>query len=93
MEELMEMVTWQQLGYHRKPVGLLNINGFYDSLLVFFDHCVFEGFIRSESREILIVGSEPAELLSQMEQYVAPVDVLTRIRQDSKQQQSESADT
>ena len=93
MEELMEMVTWQQLGYHRKPVGLLNINGFYDSLLAFFDHCVFEGFIRSESRKILIVGSEPAELLSQMEQYVAPVDVLTRIRQESKQQQTESADT
>ena len=37
MEELMEMVTWQQLGYHKKPVGLLNICGFYDALLQFFD--------------------------------------------------------
>jgi predicted Rossmann-fold nucleotide-binding protein len=42
MEELMEMVTWQQLGYHAKPVGLLNTNGFYDSLLHFFDRCVQE---------------------------------------------------
>ena len=40
MEELMEMVTWQQLGFHRKPVGLLNIEGFYDPLLQFFDGCV-----------------------------------------------------
>lgn len=40
MEELMEMVTWQQLGYHKKPVGLLNISGFYDALLQFFDRCV-----------------------------------------------------
>jgi predicted Rossmann-fold nucleotide-binding protein len=42
MEELMEMVTWQQLGFHTKPVGVLNVNGFYDSLLAFFDHCVAE---------------------------------------------------
>lgn len=42
MEELLEMVTWQQLGFHRKPVGVLNIEGFYDPLLTFFDHCVTE---------------------------------------------------
>jgi hypothetical protein len=42
MEELLEMVTWQQLGFHVKPVGVLNVNGFYDSLLAFFDKCVAE---------------------------------------------------
>jgi predicted Rossmann-fold nucleotide-binding protein len=42
MEELLEMVTWQQLGLHVKPVGVLNVNGFYDSLLAFFDNCVAE---------------------------------------------------
>lgn len=40
MEELLEMVTWQQLGYHAKPVGLLNVDGYYDHLLAFFDTCV-----------------------------------------------------
>lgn len=40
MEELLEIVTWQQLGYHKKPVGVLNINGFYDQLLKFFDQTV-----------------------------------------------------
>ena len=42
LEELLEMVTWQQLGLHTKPVGILNINGFFDHLLDFFDHTVEE---------------------------------------------------
>ena len=42
LEEIVEMITWQQLGLHVKPVGFLNINGFYDQLLAFFDHCVQE---------------------------------------------------
>ena len=44
MEELLEIVTWQQLGYHKKPVGVLNINGFYDHLLKFFDQTVEQVF-------------------------------------------------
>jgi hypothetical protein len=42
LEELLEVITWQQLGFHSKPIGLLNTEGFYDSLLTFFDHCIAE---------------------------------------------------
>lgn len=49
LEEALEMITWHQLGFHSKPVGLLNINGFYDKLLEFFDHCVSQvGRVSSE---------------------------------------------
>jgi cytokinin riboside 5'-monophosphate phosphoribohydrolase len=46
LEEILEAITWLQLGYHQKPVGFLNMNGFYDGLLTFFDHCVTAGFVR-----------------------------------------------
>jgi len=72
MEELMEMVTWQQLGYHSKPVGLLNIDGFYDSLLAFFDKLVTEGFVRPEMRKIVVSARTPAELLDLLEAYERP---------------------
>jgi uncharacterized protein (TIGR00730 family) len=72
-DEFCEVVTWAQLGLHRKPCGILNTAGFYDALLEMFDHATDEGFIRSEHRAMLIVEDEPDALLNRMEEYHAPV--------------------
>ena len=63
IEEFCEVLTWAQLGLHRKPFGLLNTAGFYDPLLAFFDHQVTERFVRSEHRELIIAHAEPEILL------------------------------
>lgn len=65
-EELLEMITWGQLGRHLKPVGLLNVRGFYDRLVDQFDHAIAEGFIRAEHRDLFVVSDDPHELLSRM---------------------------
>mmetsp|Transcript_69665 Transcript_69665/g.220608 ORF Transcript_69665/g.220608 Transcript_69665/m.220608 type:complete len:111 (-) Transcript_69665:19-351(-) len=69
--------TWQQLGFSKKPVGLLNINGYYDRLLAFFDHSVEEGFIRSESRAIVISAATPGELLDKLQAHIPPEDLIS----------------
>ncbi|KAK4772488.1 hypothetical protein SAY86_014263 [Trapa natans] len=69
-EELLEMITWSQLGFHAKPVGLLNVDGYYDCLLHFFDKGVEEGFIEPTARNIVISAKTPRELLEKMEDYV-----------------------
>lgn len=63
LEELFEVWTWGQLGYHAKPLGLLEVNGFYDPLLTFLDHLVDERFVRAEHRGMLQRGASPAALL------------------------------
>jgi uncharacterized protein (TIGR00730 family) len=63
LEELYEVWTWRQLGYHDKPVGLLNVRGFYDELLAFMDHTVSEGFLDPAQRAMPIVETDPARLL------------------------------
>ncbi|OAY64527.1 probable cytokinin riboside 5'-monophosphate phosphoribohydrolase LOGL8 [Ananas comosus] len=70
LEELLEVITWVQLGIHKKPVGLLNVDGFYDSLLSFIDLAVEEGFITQAARRIVISASTAKELVSKMEEYV-----------------------
>ena len=67
LEELLEMITWQQLGYHKKPVGVLNVGGYFDPLLEFFDRSVECGFVRKEARAIVVVGATPDELLEKLE--------------------------
>ena len=62
-EELLEVITWGQLGRHRKPVGLLNVRGFFDRLVEFFDHAIAEGFIRPEHRDLFVVSDDPGILL------------------------------
>ncbi|KAK4412640.1 Cytokinin riboside 5'-monophosphate phosphoribohydrolase LOG8 [Sesamum alatum] len=69
MEELLEMITWAQLGIHRKPVGLLNVDGYYNSLLTLFDKGVEEGFIKPAARHILLSAPTASELLANMEEY------------------------
>jgi uncharacterized protein (TIGR00730 family) len=63
IEEIIEIATWAQLGLHAKPFGLLNVDGFYDSLIAFFDHAVDEGFLRPQHRYMLLVADEPEALL------------------------------
>ncbi|XP_040993646.1 cytokinin riboside 5'-monophosphate phosphoribohydrolase LOG8-like isoform X2 [Juglans microcarpa x Juglans regia] len=79
MEELLEMITWSQLGIHNKPVGLLNIDGYYDCLLGLFDKGVEEGFIDPSARNIIISAKTARELIQRMEEYIPVHDqVATR---------------
>ncbi len=66
LEELFEVMTWLQLGYHDKPVGVLNVNGFYDGLLGFLNRQRDEGYLRSEHRALLIEDSDPDALLDRV---------------------------
>jgi hypothetical protein len=66
LEEFFEVITWAQLGLHRKPCGLLNTDGYFDSLLAFLDHAVRERFVRSENAALLTVAGAPAELLDRL---------------------------
>lgn len=66
LEELYEVWTWRQLGYHDKPIGLLNVDGYYDALLRFMDHTVAEGFLSAEQQKVLHVHDEPEALLDQL---------------------------
>ncbi len=69
MDELWEAVSWAQLGYHAKPVGLLNAFGFYDGLIAFTRHMAEVGFVRPVHEKILIAESELGALLRRMESY------------------------
>jgi uncharacterized protein (TIGR00730 family) len=64
LEELFEVWTWGQLGYHAKPLGLLEVNGFFDPLLTFLDHLVQERFVRQPHRDMLQRAASPTELVS-----------------------------
>lgn len=66
LDEFCEILTWAQLGIHRKPVGLLDINGFFRNLLAFFDDATAEGFIRPAHRELVLAETDPATLLERM---------------------------
>jgi len=73
LEELFEVLTWAQLGLHGKPCGLLNVRGYFDGLLSHVDHSIAEGFIRSDSRQLLLVSTQSDALLKQFEEYVSPL--------------------
>ena len=66
LEELFEVWTWLQLGYHDKPVGLLNVDGYFDDLLRFMDHTTSQGFVSSEQRALLQVDDEAERLLTRL---------------------------
>lgn len=69
LEEFCEIVTWGQLGIHRKPCGLLNVGGYYDPLLKMFDHAVAEGFLKPEYRKLVLAAPNCQELLQQMKTF------------------------
>ena len=71
-EEFCEIITWAQLGLHRKPCGLLNVDGYYDPLLTLFDHAVTEGFLRPTNRLLVLQEKDPFRLLDTLVNYTPP---------------------
>lgn len=71
VEEFCEILTWGQLGFHAKPMGLLNVNGFYDPLLAMFDRAVADGFLRLQNRAMALADSDIEGLLAAMAAYRA----------------------
>ena len=65
-EELFEVITWSQLGIHRKNIGLLNVAGYFDPLVRLIDHAIEEGFIKPAYRELIVVDDRPASLLEKL---------------------------
>jgi uncharacterized protein (TIGR00730 family) len=72
LEELAEMLTWAQLGIHEKPVGLLDVLGYWRPLVTFFDHAVEEGFLRPAHRALLLVDDDPGRLLDRLAAWRPP---------------------
>jgi uncharacterized protein (TIGR00730 family) len=73
LDELFEILTWGQLGLHRKPCGVLNVNGYFDGLLAFVEHSIEHGFVRREHGPMILVASSPGALLDTFATYEAPV--------------------
>ena len=73
LEEFCEILTWAQLGLHQKPLGLLNVEGYYDPLLRFFDHALAEGFLAPPLRSLIIEAAHPQDLLNAMTDYQPPL--------------------
>ena len=78
LDELFETLTWAQIGEHSKPVGLLNVNGYYDALLKMLDRAVEEKFLFPEHRRVLLCDSSPEGLLESMKKYHVPVEAVRR---------------
>lgn len=72
LEELFEMLTWAQLGLHKKPIAILNINGFYDSLLELLQTMSKKGLLKEANQKMLLVSDDIEDLLNQMENYIPP---------------------
>ena len=71
-EEFCEIITWAQLGLHRKPCGILNVEGYYDPLLSLFDHAVAEGFVHPTNRLLVIQETDSNRLLDMLANYTPP---------------------
>jgi uncharacterized protein (TIGR00730 family) len=83
LDELFETLTWAQIGEHCKPVGLLNVNGYYDALLAMLDRALEEKFLFPEHRRALLCDSQPEALLDAMSAYRPPLEAVSRwMRQD-----------
>lgn len=72
LEEFAEIFTWAQLGIHRKPCGLLNVDGYFSRLVDFFDHAVEQGFLWPEHRQIILTAPTPSELFDAFAAYEPP---------------------
>ena len=66
LDELFEALTWTQLGYHRKPCGLLNVAGFFDRLAAYLDHALAEGFLTRRHRDMLVMADDPDVLIESL---------------------------
>lgn len=72
LDEFCEIITWAQLGLHRKPVGLLNVAGYFDSFLAFLDHTTAEGFVQPNYRALALDDTDAARLLERLRTYQPP---------------------
>ncbi len=72
LEEYFEMLTWGQLGLHEKPMGILNINGYYDELISFLDSMVHKELLKESNREMILISDNIDDLLAKMRAYKAP---------------------
>ena len=70
--EVLEALTWAQLGHHQKPIGFLNVDGYYDPLFLMFDHAISTGFIYPEHRDLFVESGDPVELLALMDGFTPP---------------------
>jgi hypothetical protein len=68
-DEMFEIITWAQLGIHRKPIGMLNLEGYFDPMLAMIDHAIQEGFINLKYRHLIVVSPTIGELLEKMENF------------------------
>ncbi|HEY7493960.1 MAG TPA: TIGR00730 family Rossman fold protein [Candidatus Tectomicrobia bacterium] len=71
-EELFEIITWAQLGLHRKPIGLLNVAGYFAGLMALIEHAITEGFIKPEHQHLTVLADRPEALLNALIQYTPP---------------------
>ncbi len=76
-EELFEVITWAQLGIHQKPIGILNVAGYFDPMLEMVERGIEEEFIRPQYRDLILVSENPEELLDLMETF-QPIEGLTK---------------
>ncbi|MFI4939325.1 MAG: TIGR00730 family Rossman fold protein [Burkholderiales bacterium] len=85
LEELFEVLTWSQLGFHDKPIGILNVGGYYDALLGFMQHMVMQGFLKTQHASLLSVESEASALLNRFAAFEAQPHnkVLNRVRAEA----------
>ena len=72
LDELAEILTWAQLGLHQKPIGVYNVNGYFDTLLTLFDQMVAEGYMKPEYRQMVLEDTTPEGLLTRMSNYSPP---------------------
>lgn len=73
LEEYFEMLTWGQLGLHEKPMGILNVNGYYDELISFLDTMVRRGLLKDTNRKMVLISDDIDDLFAKMKAYKAPV--------------------
>ncbi|XVF04653.1 hypothetical protein REPUB_Repub05bG0103300 [Reevesia pubescens] len=74
LEEIFQITSWSQLNIHQKPIGILNVNGFYDSLFSFLNHAVEQRLISQATRQILVTATTPEQLLDQLQAFVPQRD-------------------
>lgn len=72
LDELFEMITWAQLGLHKKPIAILNINGFYDSLIELIQTMTDKGLLKEANQKMLLVSDNIEDLLDKMKNYIPP---------------------
>ncbi|MEZ4636321.1 MAG: TIGR00730 family Rossman fold protein [Caldilineaceae bacterium] len=79
-EELFEIITWSQLGIHAKPIGLLNVAGYFDPICRMIEVAIAEGFIRPSYADLLVVSADPAELLDRLSTHTPPESIVQWVR-------------